>query len=95
MQLEVVKSLRGTLSLLDVYCRTLDLHLLFSDLSAMCIDSDSERRMPQSESPPSEYMSANEESTNISSKKGKKLRALTPYSDSEDTAIGQMSTSLL
>ena len=68
---------------------------LLSDLSAMCIDSDSERRMPQSESPPSEYMSANEESTNISSKKGKKLRALTPYSDSEDTAIGQMSTSLL
>ena len=61
----------------------------------MCIDSDSERRMPQSESPPLEYMSAEEDSVYTSSKKGKKPCAPTPYSDSEDTATGQMSTSLL
>ena len=95
MQLEVVKSLRGTLSLLDLYCGKLDLHLLFSDLSPMCVDSDNDRRTSRSGSPPPEYISAEEDSIYTSSKKGKTLRAPTPYSDSEDTATGQMSTSLL
>ncbi|KAM5534259.1 hypothetical protein V8D89_012084, partial [Ganoderma adspersum] len=61
-----------------------------SDLSAMCIDSDSDRKMSRSGSPPSEYVSAEEDSAYTSSKKGKKPRAPTPYSDSEDTATGQM-----
>ncbi|KAM5537146.1 hypothetical protein V8D89_009187 [Ganoderma adspersum] len=54
---------------------------LESDPSIMCIDSDTERP----ESPPPVYMSANEDTTVISSKKGKKPRAPTSYSDSEDT----------
>ncbi|KAM5539831.1 hypothetical protein V8D89_006644 [Ganoderma adspersum] len=61
-----------------------------SDLSAMCVDSDSDRKMSRSGSPPPEYVSAKEDSAYTSSKKGKKPRAPTPYSDSEDTATGQM-----
>ena len=61
----------------------------------MCIDSDGKGRTSRSGSPPPEYASAEEESAYTSSKKGKKPRAPTPYSDSEDTATGQMSTSLL
>ncbi|KAM5530397.1 hypothetical protein V8D89_015932 [Ganoderma adspersum] len=60
---------------------------LESDPSVMCIDSDTERP----ESPPPVYVSANEDTTVVSSKKGKKPRAPTPYSDSEDTtATGQL-----
>ena len=61
----------------------------------MCVDSDGEGRTSRSGSPPPENASAEEESAYTSSKKGKKPRAPTPYSDSEDTATGQMSTSLL
>ena len=58
----------------------------------MCIDSDTERP----ESPPPVYISADKDTTIVSSKKGKKPRAPTPYSDSEDTtATGQLSASLL
>ncbi|KAM5530151.1 hypothetical protein V8D89_016186 [Ganoderma adspersum] len=60
---------------------------LESDPSIMCIDSDTERP----ESPPPVYISADKDTTIVSSKKGKKPRAPTPYSDSEDTtATGQL-----
>ncbi|KAM5531325.1 hypothetical protein V8D89_015005 [Ganoderma adspersum] len=60
---------------------------LESDPSVMCIDSVKERP----ESPPPVYISADEDTTVVSSKKGKKPRAPTPYSDSEDTtATGQL-----
>ncbi|KAM5534396.1 hypothetical protein V8D89_011989 [Ganoderma adspersum] len=60
---------------------------LESDPSVMCIDSDTERP----ESPPPVYISADKDTTVVSSKKGKKPRAPTLYSDSEDTtATGQL-----
>ncbi|KAM5532471.1 hypothetical protein V8D89_013887 [Ganoderma adspersum] len=60
---------------------------LESDLSVMCINSNTERP----ESPPPVYISADEDTTVVSSKKGKKPHAPTPYSDSEDTtATGQL-----
>ena len=61
----------------------------------MCIDSDTEKGVLQSESPPPVYMSAEVDTTSISSKKGKKPHMPTPHSDSEDVTAGHMSMSLL
>lgn len=61
----------------------------------MCIDSDTEKGVLQSESPPPVYTSAEVDTTSISSKKGKKPHMPTPHSDSEDVTAGHMSMSLL
>lgn len=67
---------------------------MFSDGSAMHVDSDVEDQSVDCvETPPPTYSSAEEEVVYVSTKKAKKPRKPTPISsESEDEAAGQMST---